>query len=136
MLVCHWLWRSQKNTKLLVFDTNNKRVMQLSSCDDVTGEVSADELNSCTKLSVTDDAAALNAVDVFVVTVPTPVDSDKRPDLRPLRAASETVARALKKGSIVVYESTVYPGATEEECVPIIEAISGLTFNVDFFGRL
>ena len=116
------------------FDTNSKRVMQLSNRDDVTGEVSADELNSCTKLSVTDDAAALNAVDVFVVTVPTPVDSDKRPDLRPLRAASETVARALKKGSVVVYESTVYPGATEEECVPIIEAISGLTFNVDFFA--
>ena len=91
------------------------------------------ELAEARHLTLTPDPADLSAATIFIVTVPTPIDAHKRPDLTPLLKASETVGRALKKGDIVIYESTVYPGATEEDCVPVLERVSGLTYNVDFF---
>lgn len=116
------------------FDISGARVAALSQGRDVTGELSAAELACAQRLRFSSDPRCLSNIDVFVVTVPTPVDSDKRPDLGPLRAASETVGKVLSKGAVVVYESTVYPGATEEECVPLLAQHSGLTFNVDFFA--
>ncbi len=115
------------------FDINSARIEQIRAGHDHTREVSRAELDSATHLSVSADPEDLRACDFYVVTVPTPIDSSRRPDLRALRGASHTVAGVLKKGDVVVYESTVYPGATEEECVPILEAGSGLTLNRDFF---
>jgi UDP-N-acetyl-D-galactosamine dehydrogenase len=115
------------------FDINKARVEELRRHRDHTLEVSADELKVATKLSIHSDPAELSACDIFVVTVPTPIDEFKRPDLHPLESASVTVGRAIRKGGIAIYESTVYPGATEEICVPIIERESGLKHNVDFY---
>ena len=115
------------------FDINKARVEELRQHRDHTLEVSADELKAATKLSIHSDPAELRACDIFVVTVPTPIDEFKRPDLHPLESASVTVGRAIRKGGIAIYESTVYPGATEEICVPIIERESGLKHNVDFY---
>ena len=89
---------------------------------------------ACRRLRFTCEPADLADCNVYIVTVPTPIDEHKRPDLRPLIKASHTIGRLLKRGDIVVYESTVYPGATEEVCVPVLEQVSGLTFNVDFFA--
>lgn len=100
---------------------------------DHTREVEAKELPEARHLTYASDPAALKEAATFIVTVPTPIDAHKRPDLTPLLAASETVGRALKKDDIVIYESTVYPGATEEDCVPVLERVSGLEYNVDFF---
>jgi UDP-N-acetyl-D-galactosamine dehydrogenase len=99
----------------------------------VTREVPAEDLRAATFLSVAADVADIADCTFFVITVPTPIDASKRPDLGPLRRASQTVGSVLKKGDIVVFESTVFPGATEEECVPILEAQSGLRYNRDFF---
>ncbi len=118
----------------LGFDIAKSRVAALRAGHDHTLEVSEAELRSADKLTFADDAGELRSCDVFIVTVPTPIDAYKRPDLGPLESASRTVGRALKRGDVVVYESTVYPGATEEVCVPILEAESGLRFNVDFFA--
>lgn len=115
------------------FDINQARIDELSSGKDHTLEVSPDDLKTATHLSYTSDLAQLKTCNFFIVTVPTPIDDVNRPDLTPLRKASNTVGQVLKKGDIVVYESTVYPGATEEVCVPILEKISGLKFNQDFF---
>jgi len=115
------------------FDINKARVEELRRHRDHTLEVSADELKVATKLSIHSDPAELSTCDIFVVTVPTPIDEFKRPDLHPLESASVTVGRAIRKGGIAIYESTVYPGATEEICVPIIERESGLKHNVDFY---
>lgn len=124
------------------FDINKKRVSELQKGIDATLEVEKDVLQSVLKTK-SDYALGLycssNIEDIadcnyYVVTVPTPIDKNNRPDLTPLYKASETVAKALKKGDIVIYESTVYPGATEEECIPVLEKISGLTFNQDFFA--
>jgi UDP-N-acetyl-D-glucosamine/UDP-N-acetyl-D-galactosamine dehydrogenase len=115
------------------FDVNPKRIAQLRKGRDVTLEVSAQELKSASRLTFTTDLKQLRAVQVFIVTVPTPIDNYKRPDLTPLERASESVGAVMRKGSIVVYESTVYPGCTEEVCVPILERMSGLKFNRDFF---
>ena len=114
------------------FDINPVRVTELKDGFDRTGEVSSDELKAST-LQVTDDATALQGTTFFVITVPTPIDEHKQPDLTPVRKASETVARALSRGAVVVYESTVYPGVTEEFCGPILERLSGLKAGVDFF---
>ena len=114
------------------FDINPVRVTELNNAYDRTGEVSSDELKAST-LRVTDDPAALQGTTFFVVTVPTPIDEHKQPDLTPVRKASETVARALSRGAVVVFESTVYPGVTEEFCGPILERLSGLRAGVDFF---
>ena len=115
------------------FDINASRIAELRRGQDRTLEVSIDELQQAICLSYTADAADLHAATVFIITVPTPIDAHKRPDLTPLIRASETVGRALKRGDIVIYESTVYPGATEEDCVPVLERHSGLKFNTDFF---
>lgn len=115
------------------FDINQKRITELRSCVDHTLEVTSDDLKMAVKLSYTDELDALKSASVFIVTVPTPIDSANRPDLTPLLKASETVGKVLKKGDFVIYESTVYPGCTEEDCVPVLEKYSGLKFNVDFF---
>jgi UDP-N-acetyl-D-galactosamine dehydrogenase len=121
-------------TRLVIgFDINMGRISELREGRDHTRETSAEELALAAGLTYTSDAADLKSATVFIVTVPTPIDAHKRPDLTPLLRASETVGKALKKGDIVIYESTVYPGATEEDCVPVLERVSGLTFNVDFF---
>ena len=118
----------------LGFDIDAARVEQLRQYHDQTLEVSEEELRSAERLTCTADPAALAGCNVFIVTVPTPIDEYKRPDLRPLEAASATVGKAIGRGAVAVFESTVYPGATEEICVPIIERESGLTFNVDFYA--
>jgi UDP-N-acetyl-D-galactosamine dehydrogenase len=118
----------------LGFDINAKRVAELRNHQDHTLEVSADELRDTPLRDFSDDPAALAGCNVFIVTVPTPIDDYKRPDLHPLESASRTVGRAIGKGAVAIYESTVYPGATEETCVPIIERESGLRFNQDFYA--
>jgi UDP-N-acetyl-D-galactosamine dehydrogenase len=115
------------------FDINARRIEQLRSGEDITLETSREELAAATHLSFTTELAALRECSCFIVTVPTPIDEHKRPDLTPLIKASETVGKVLKRGDIVIYESTVYPGCTEEDCVPVLERVSGLRFNEDFF---
>jgi len=117
----------------LGFDINKSRITELEAGNDRTLEVDAAGLKSAEMLSYSCDTEVLKQFNVFVVTVPTPIDKNKRPDLTPLIKASETVGKALKKGDTVIYESTVYPGATEEDCVPVLEKFSGLKFNKDFF---
>lgn len=116
------------------FDINKERIQELQGGFDRTKEVTSDELKASSKLSYSASLDDLKSVKYFIVTVPTPVDEYKKPDLRPLESASKTVGSALKKGDIVIYESTVFPGCTEEVCVPILEKVSGLKFNVDFFA--
>jgi UDP-N-acetyl-D-galactosamine dehydrogenase len=118
---------------VLGYDINATRVAELKSGVDHTLECSPEELRHASLLTYSCDAADLKKAHIFIVTVPTPVDKANRPDMTPLIRASETVGRGLKKGDVVIYESTVYPGATEEVCVPILEKTSGLTFNTDFF---
>jgi UDP-N-acetyl-D-galactosamine dehydrogenase len=115
------------------FDINTARIAELEGGEDSTLETTPEELADAKQLSYTSDAARLADCNFFVVTVPTPIGDGKRPNLTPLRKASETVATVLKQGDIVVYESTVYPGATEEFCVPFLEKGSGLEMNKDFF---
>jgi len=115
------------------FDINDRRVKELKEGIDRTLEVSSEDLKLATKLTYTTQLDEVRSCNYFVVTVPTPVDKNKRPDLTPLIRASETVGKILKKGDIVIFESTVYPGATEEDCVPVMEKFSGLKYNIDFF---
>ena len=115
------------------FDINRPRIAALISGHDSTLEVDRDELESAAHLSYTTDVDKLKNCNIYIVTVPTPIDIHKRPDLSPLEKASETVGKVLSKDDIVIYESTVYPGATEEVCVPILEKHSGLTFNKNFY---
>jgi UDP-N-acetyl-D-galactosamine dehydrogenase len=123
-----------KQRPVLGFDINAARVAELQAGQDHTLEVSPEELKESAHLRFSADAADLKACTIFIVTVPTPIDEHKQPDLTPLIRASETIGKALKKGDLVIYESTVYPGATEEDCVPVLEKHSGLKFNVDFFA--
>jgi len=116
------------------FDINQGRIDALREGQDSTLEVSENELGEATNLSFTTDPADLAEANIYIVTVPTPIDAHKRPDLTPLVKASETLGKVLKRGDIVIYESTVYPGATEEDCVPVLERVSGLIFNKDFFA--
>ncbi|MEO7073291.1 MAG: Vi polysaccharide biosynthesis UDP-N-acetylglucosamine C-6 dehydrogenase TviB [Rhodanobacter sp.] len=116
------------------FDINVARIGELRKGHDRTLEVTADELSEATQLQFSADLEDLRASNVYIVTVPTPIDSAKRPDLTPLIKASQTLAKVLKRGDIVVYESTVYPGCTEEVCVPLLANGSGLKFNEDFFA--
>jgi UDP-N-acetyl-D-galactosamine dehydrogenase len=118
----------------LGFDVNAGRINELRQHQDHTLEVTPDELSASTMLSFSDEANDLRNCNVFIVTVPTPIDRAKRPDLRPLEAASRTVGKVIGRGGVVIFESTVYPGATEEVCVPIIEHESGLKFNEDFYA--
>ena len=115
------------------FDINNSRISELKSGTDSTLEVNSKELDTSKKLSFTSDSEDLKNCNFFIITVPTPIDSFKKPDLKPLISASNLIGSLLKKDDIVVYESTVYPGATEEECVPILEKTSNFKFNKDFF---
>ena len=123
-----------KRYSTIGFDINPKRVNELKSGRDGTLELSSQEMLAATLLSYTDHVNDLAQCNTFIVTVPTPVDKHNRPDLSPLIKASETIGKVIKKGDVVIYESTVYPGATEDVCIPVIEAISGLKFNVDFFA--
>ncbi|HEY4650772.1 MAG TPA: nucleotide sugar dehydrogenase, partial [Pontibacter sp.] len=131
-----------KKYKTIGFDINQARVNELNQGHDHTLEVADDKLKAvltadCTTakgLYCTYDLSKIESCNFYIITVPTPVDKYNRPDLTPLYKASETVGKVLKRGDIVVYESTVYPGVTEEECVPVLERISGLKFNVDFFA--
>ena len=122
-----------KHRPVVGFDINDERVAELRRGSDRTLEVDDAELAQATGLSVTSDTSALASANVFIVTVPTPIDAYKQPDLTPLIRASETLGKVLKRGDIVIYESTVYPGATEEVCVPVLASVSGLRFNEEFF---
>lgn len=115
------------------FDINLERIKELAAGKDGTLEVTTEELQAAKLLEFTSKTADLAQCNVYIVTVPTPINRHKWPDLRPLENASETLGEVLSKGDIVIYESTVYPGATEEVCVPVLEKVSGLTFNQDFF---
>jgi UDP-N-acetyl-D-galactosamine dehydrogenase len=115
------------------FDINERRVGELREGVDHTLETDAQELKDAVHLTYTTNPEALRAATVYIVTVPTPIDEHKQPDLTPLQKASETLGKVIKKGDVAIYESTVYPGATEEYCVPVIEKVSGLKFNQDFF---
>src|SRR5690606_8710061 len=123
-----------KQLPTIGFDVNEHRVTQLQQGVDATLETNTEELTTAKHLIITSDRNAIADCNVYIVTVPTPVDDNKQPDLTPLRKASETVGHVLKVGDVVIYESTVYPGATEEVCVPVMEQISGVKFNVDFFA--
>lgn len=123
-----------KHREVIGFDINQKRVNELENGHDFTLEVDSVALKSATQLTYTCDVKALEACNVYIVTVPTPIDDNNAPDLTPLRKASAMLATVIKAGDIVIYESTVYPGATEEVCIPVIEKESGLTFNVDFYA--
>ncbi len=123
-----------KKRPVIGFDVNQKRISELKSGVDHTLEVSPKELQEAKELSFTDEFEPLRECNCFIVTVPTPIDDHKRPDLTPLIKASQTIGKVLKSGDIVIYESTVYPGCTEEDCIPVLENISGLKFNQDFFA--
>lgn len=118
---------------VLGFDVNPKRIQELENHKDHTLEISSEQLANAKKLTFTTDTSLLKNCNVFIVTVPTPIDQYNNPDITLLKKASSVVGKVLKKGDIVVYESTVYPGCTEEDCVPVLEATSGLVFNQDFF---
>jgi len=134
-----------KKYQVVGFDINKIRINELRANEDVTLETSSEELEtvnvssfksldlSKTGLWLTDDLTEIASANFYVITVPTPVDKNNRPDLTPLYKASETVGNVLKKEDVVVYESTVFPGATEDECIPVLEKVSGLTFNKDFY---
>ena len=122
-----------KKKKVIGFDTNKKRITELNSGIDKNLEFSKNDLKILKKLSFTNKIEEIKSANCFIITVPTPVDKFKQPDLTPLTKASKMVGQILKKGDLVIYESTVYPGCVEEECVPILEKFSKLTFNKDFF---
>ncbi len=123
-----------KKFDVVGFDINQSRIQALQAGVDHTLEVSNDELKASPRLSFSADLDQLARCNFYIVTVPTPIDDYKQPDLTPLIKASQTIAKVLKKGDVVVYESTVYPGATEEDCIPVLARESGLIFNTDFFA--
>ena len=123
-----------KSRSVLGFDINSKRIEELKKGFDFTLEVDNNELSQAKYLHYTDSVTDLGKCNIFIVTVPTPINEHKQPDLTPLIKASETIGKILKKGDIVIYESTVYPGATEDDCVPILEKFSGLVYNQDFYA--
>jgi UDP-N-acetyl-D-glucosamine/UDP-N-acetyl-D-galactosamine dehydrogenase len=123
-----------KQLPVVGFDIQQKRIQELQSGQDHTLEVSSEELKQAIHLSYSANLDDLRSCNFFIVTVPTPIDEFKQPDLTPLIKASTSIGKVLKKGDVVVYESTVYPGATEEACIPVLEQVSGLKFNQDFFA--
>ena len=133
MSVCRWRSNSASISTHSGFDIDAERIAELKAGNDRTLETDAAELAEAKHLRFSTDLEALRGRDVYIVTVPTPIDAAKRPDISALRAASRTVGQVLGKGAIVVYESTVYPGCTEEDCAPILEQLSGLKLNKDFF---
>ncbi len=122
-----------KKYPVVGFDIDRTRVEQLRYGLDITGEVTSDKLEEEITYNLTSDTKDLEDINVFIVTVPTPVDDNKIPNFLPIEKATKTVARQLSKGNLVIYESTVYPGATEEVCIPILEEYSNLKLNLDFF---
>ncbi|MGS2762727.1 nucleotide sugar dehydrogenase [Sinomicrobium sp. M5D2P9] len=124
---------AKKGYSVLGFDINEERIKELKRGKDNTGEVSEDELQESKEISYSSQQEALSESNVYIITVPTPIDKFKQPDLFPLLNASRLIGKFLKKGDIVIYESTVYPGCTEEDCVPVLEEASGLSYNVDFY---
>ena len=142
MLAFPWQLNLRKKHKVVGFDTNSQRVKQLVDGEDITNEVNIKELmlvlnatntNKKNGLKLSSNFKDLKNCNIFIVTVPTPINKFKSPDLEPLLYASKMIGQLLKKGDIVIYESTVYPGCTEEECVPVLEKNSNLIFNKDFF---
>lgn len=123
-----------KKMPTLGFDINQSRVDELKNGTDFTLECSEEELKQAEFLTYTADLNELKEANVYIVTVPTPIDEHKQPDLTPLIKASEALGSIVSKGDVLIYESTVYPGATEETCLPVVERVSGLTFNKDFFA--
>lgn len=123
-----------KTRDVVGFDIDQNRIAELEKGEDSTLEVEPQALNASTKLTFTADEKQLAQCRIFIVTVPTPINGHKQPDLTPLIKASELLSRVIGRGALVIFESTVYPGATEEDCIPVIEAGSGLKFNVDFFA--
>ena len=119
--------------KVIGFDINHERIKELTNGFDSTKEVSKNELTSCNKLLLTYNKKNLENADVYIITVPTPVDKSNKPNLSALKDASKMVGKILNKKDVVIYESTVYPGCIEEECIPILEGFSELKFNKDFF---
>ncbi len=122
-----------RSRSVIGFDLNSDRISELKNGHDHTLEIDVQQLKGATHLGYTDQVSDIADAQIFIVTVPTPIDTANRPDLTPLRKASSMVGKILKSGDTVIYESTVYPGCTEEVCVPILEQMSGLTYNVDFF---
>ena len=122
-----------KKREVIGFDINQERISQLKDGNDSTLEISLQELMVSTKLTFTSNVDDIRGCEFYIITVPTPIYKNKKPNLTPLKKASETIGKVLKKGDIVIYESTVYPGATEEICVPILEQYSGLKFNEGFY---
>ncbi|WP_442908132.1 Vi polysaccharide biosynthesis UDP-N-acetylglucosamine C-6 dehydrogenase TviB [Halomonas sp. IOP_14] len=123
-----------KHRNVLAYDINEKRIAELRNGYDFTLEISESELQSASNLHFSSDVKELKKCNVYIITVPTPIDDTNAPDLNPLRKASAMIATVIKKGDVVIYESTVYPGATEEVCIPVIEKGSGLKFNEDFYA--
>jgi len=123
-----------KHFPTLGFDINTERIQELKCGRDRTLEIDSAELTSASQLCYSNDTVQLEGCNTYIITVPTPIDEHKRPDLTPLYRASELLGGVIKKGDMVIYESTVYPGCTEEDCIPIIERTSGLRFNIDFFA--
>ncbi|MDF9801110.1 UDP-N-acetyl-D-galactosamine dehydrogenase [Catalinimonas alkaloidigena] len=123
----------EKEYEVIGFDINHKRILELQEGKDSTGEVEPEEFKQASGLTFTNQLEDIKDCNIYIVTVPTPIDQYKKPDLTPLRRASETVGKLLKQGDIVIYESTVYPGCTEDDCVPILEQQSGLVYNQDFY---
>lgn len=123
-----------RSRKVVGYDLNEQRIADLRSGVDITREVDSQALRSSGGLSFISETESLKKANFFIVTVPTPIDDNNAPDLRPLRTASEMLGGVISKGNIVVFESTVYPGATEEVCIPILEKVSGLRFNEDFYA--
>jgi UDP-N-acetyl-D-galactosamine dehydrogenase len=122
-----------KKYNVFGFDINEKRINDLKLMFDTTNELSQDDLKQLKNLNITNQSDKIKHCNIYIITVPTPVNNHNKPDLAPLLNATKTVAEILKIGDIIIYESTVYPGCTEEECVPLIEKISNLKFNIDFF---
>ncbi|MEZ8967583.1 Vi polysaccharide biosynthesis UDP-N-acetylglucosamine C-6 dehydrogenase TviB [Vibrio breoganii] len=123
-----------KTVKTIGFDINETRVNELRNGTDSTLECSSDELKEATNLIYTASLQDLESANVYIVTVPTPIDKHKQPDLTPLIKASEALGKVVGQGDVIIYESTVYPGATEETCIPVVERVSGMVFNKDFFA--
>ncbi len=123
----------RKGFDVIGFDINVSKINDLKKGIDSTGEVAPEDVDAMKKITFTEEEAVLEQASVYIITVPTPIDESKQPDLRPLISASETVGKYLSKDDVVIYESTVYPGCTEENCVPVLEKQSGLVFNEEFF---
>ena len=123
----------KKQIKVIGFDSSLKRVKELNNSEDINGEFSREELCSLKNVMFTNNPKEIKYANIYIITVPTPINKSKKPNLKPLLKASKFVGKNLSLNDIVIYESTVYPGCTEEECIPVLELNSGMTLNKDFF---